>query len=88
MNKVKLNLVVLIVCIFLMIASFSKPIEYTTEEMVAYEGFTFWELYNESEYYKTMSYQEALYTFKSDNNLKSYDVKAGQTIIIRKLKEG
>lgn len=43
--------------------------EYVMEDYIVLKYDTFWNIYNNLGYYSTMTYSEALYTFKQDNNL-------------------
>ena len=66
----------------------TEKIEFEYNTIIAEPYFTFWKVYGNSEYYQRMSYDEALWTFKQDNNMDSYFVQAGQELKIRVMKEG
>lgn len=79
-----------IVVFFVSYLYFSKTekIEFEYNTIIAEPYFTFWKVYGNSEYYQRMSYDEALWAFKQDNNMDSYFVQAGQELKIRVIKEG
>jgi hypothetical protein len=57
--------------------------KYTTEEYIVQAGDTFWGIYLDR-YSEEISYQEALYNFKKDNQMDKYELYEGQTVILRK----
>lgn len=61
----------------------NKEMEYEIVEIEADPLFTFWNVYENSEYYQTMSYGEALAIFKEDNNMTEYYVGEWDKVKIR-----
>lgn len=72
-----------ILFLLLAMASTLIPKEYTTEEYIVQAGDTFWGIYLDR-YSDEISYQEALYNFKKDNQMDKYELYEGQTVILRK----
>ena len=74
--------ILLIICFVTACVSAIKA-PYTTEEYIVSAGDTFWGIYLDR-YSDDISYQEALYNFKKDNQMDKYELYEGQTVILRK----
>lgn len=59
-------------------------VEYKYEQITVCSGDTFWNYYNNG-YYDDVSYGEALYEFKKDNEKTKSGLVAGETIVLRKV---
>ena len=79
-------LVLLIIMLGIAIFKQDNPTTYEYEEVIVSSGDTFWGYYQEG-YYSNMCYDEALYTFKKDNDKQNYSLVEGETVILRKVVE-
>lgn len=78
-------IVILILFIMIMIASVNRiksEQDLYMEEYIVSKGDTFWDIYEER-YSDKVSYAEAMYNFKKDNNMSKYDLIEGQTVLLR-----
>lgn len=75
-------LFLLLVGIMLITNGIKKEEVFYYEEYVACKNDTFWAIY-EDKYQNIMSYDEALYLFKKDNNMKAYELIEGKTYLVR-----
>lgn len=73
---------IILMCIFVLNKT-QKPDKYVLEDYIVPPNWTFWSYYCEN-LDKYSNYDEALYTFKQDNNMKTYQVYEGQTVKLRK----
>lgn len=87
MKKVIIILIIVAVLMLIVIVKNSKVNEELQfEEYTAIKNDTFWAIYEER-YADEMSYSEALYNFKKDNNMTAYELIEGQTYLLRTKKD-